>query len=108
MTTAETLGLLIFGHALADYPLQTDFLAKGKNHKSPIAGYEPIYILAMHSVIHAGFVGIITGSLELACCEFLMHCFIDYVKCDGGTTFLEDQALHIICKFIWVLLLPLL
>lgn len=37
----ELLFILIAGHALADYPLQGDFLAKGKNHKAPIAGDQP-------------------------------------------------------------------
>jgi hypothetical protein len=31
----ETLALLIFAHFLADYPLQGDFLAKGKNRGPP-------------------------------------------------------------------------
>jgi hypothetical protein len=30
--------LLLVDHALADYPLQVDFLARAKNHAAPIPG----------------------------------------------------------------------
>lgn len=30
---------LVAGHALADYPLQGDFLARAKNRTAPIAGF---------------------------------------------------------------------
>jgi hypothetical protein len=30
--------LLLVDHALADYPLQGDFLARAKNHTAPIPG----------------------------------------------------------------------
>lgn len=33
------LALLIFAHAVADYPLQGEFLAKAKNRMMPIPGF---------------------------------------------------------------------
>ena len=100
----QLLALLIFGHMLADYPLQGDFLSKAKNRLSPIPGVPWYQALAAHSVIHAGFVGIITGNLFIAIGEFMAHCLIDDAKCSGKLSFNQDQALHIACKALWVVL----
>lgn len=35
---ATIFALMLAGHALADYPLQGDFLAKAKNRANPIPG----------------------------------------------------------------------
>lgn len=104
MQTLELFGLLVFGHMLADYPLQGDFLAKAKNQYEPISGMPWYQALGAHSAIHAGFVGVITGSLFLAICEFILHCRIDYYKCAGKISFNQDQALHIACKALWTAL----
>lgn len=101
----EILGLLIVGHAIADYPLQGDFLAKAKNHTAPIVGVPWYQALAAHSAIHAGFVGMITGSIWLALAEFLIHSATDYAKCDGRISYNMDQAIHIACKVVWVMIL---
>ncbi len=104
MTAIEMLGLMIGAHALADYPLQGDFLARAKNRKSPIDGVPWYQALAAHAAIHALFVGVITGSIYLAAAEFVAHCVIDDFKCQGRISFNSDQALHIICKVVWVLI----
>ena len=101
-TPIELFGILVFGHALADYPLQGDFLAKAKNHKAPIPGIPWWQALFAHSVIHAGFVGIVTGYWFIAALELVAHSIIDYSKCnDSRVTFNIDQAAHIVCKVIW-------
>lgn len=97
--------LLIVGHTLADYPLQGDFLAKAKNHKHPINGVPWYQALVSHSAIHAGFVGVITGSVLLGLAEFVAHIVIDYAKCDERISYNIDQFLHIVFKFIWVMCL---
>lgn len=99
------LFLLFFGHALADYPLQGEFLAKGKNHRNPIAGYPWWIMWFMHSLIHAGFVALITGSFFLGMVELAAHMFIDFLKCDGRIGFKTDQFLHLFCKFVYVIAL---
>lgn len=98
------LGLMIAGHAMADYPLQGDFLAKAKNRFAAIPGVPWYQALGAHSAIHAGFVGVITGSLFLAICEFILHCRIDDAKCAGKISYNQDQALHIACKVWWTVL----
>lgn len=95
------LWLLLVGHAVCDYPLQGDFLARGKNHKVPIPGIPWWQCLIWHSMIHSGAVLLITGCLDLAIAEFCVHCLIDYGKCDGWFGFNFDQALHIACKLLW-------
>lgn len=97
----EIFALLIFAHALADYPLQGDFLSNAKNHTAPIPGVPWYQALGAHSAIHAGFVGIITGSIALAGAEFVIHTLTDHAKCAGRVSFNTDQAIHIGCKVLW-------
>lgn len=102
-----TLLLLLAAHGVCDYPLQGDFLAKGKNHKMPLPGVPWYQCLIWHSMIHAGAVALITGSLALGIAEFAVHCLIDYGKCSGWFGFNTDQAFHVACKvgwFLWIYL----
>lgn len=104
MTFIARLLLLFAGHALCDYPLQGDFLAKGKNHKAPIPGIPFYHCLIAHALIHSGMVYLVTQSVTLALCELLIHTATDYAKCDGRITFNQDQAIHYVCKVAWAIL----
>ncbi len=95
------LFLLLAAHGVCDYPLQGDFLAKGKNHKLPLPGVPWYQCLVWHSMIHAGAVVLITGSILLGCCELVAHSIIDFGKCSGWFGFNTDQALHVTCKIGW-------
>lgn len=96
---------LLFGHALGDYPLQGEFLATGKNPKSTIPGFDWWVLLSMHSLIHGGIVGILTGSALLGALETTAHFAIDYGKSMGAFGSRIDQALHAACKLVWVALI---
>lgn len=96
------LFLLICAHALCDYPLQGDFLSRGKNRFAPIPGVPWDQCMAAHCLIHAGAVYLLTGSLWLAAFEFTIHSIIDDAKCAGHFGFNVDQALHVACKIAWV------
>jgi hypothetical protein len=96
--------LLLAGHAVADYPLQGDFLAKGKNHTAPIAGFDWWILLAMHALIHGGMVQVITGSPILGAAETVLHFTIDYGKNAGWFGFRFDQTLHVASKVVWAVL----
>jgi len=98
---------LLIGHALADYPLQGAFLAKAKDRHSDsgamFAESVPpkglwIHALTAHSLVHAGSVWIVTGSVVLALVELVLHWIIDFAKCEGWTGFTTDQMLHVLCK----------
>jgi hypothetical protein len=92
---------LLVGHAVADYPLQGDFLAKAKNPWAPIPGVPWWIAMAAHSAIHAGAVALVTHNYVLACLEFGLHFGIDVLKCANITGFKMDQLMHVICKFAW-------
>lgn len=94
---------LLFWHALADYPLQGDFLAKAK-----AKAFEPLVpwyqAMGAHCLIHASGVLLITGSVVLCLVEFVAHFMIDRAKVNGRITFNQDQALHIACKVGYIFL----
>lgn len=105
---------MAIGHALADYPLQGSFLASskkrhndsntffGSNEVSPILW---LHSLTAHALIQAGIVWIITGSGALALAEFIIHWIIDFVRCEKWISFSMDQALHLVCKLIYAMIL---
>ncbi len=106
-TAAVIFFALVIGHALADYPLQGRFLSIAKNRHADVTslfeGNLPprglwIHALTAHSLIHAGVVWFITGSLTLSLVEMVLHWLIDFVKCEKWTSFTVDQFLHVACK----------
>lgn len=110
----HVLLLLLAGHALADYPLQGEFLAKGKNHRAPLPGVPWWHCLLAHASIHGALVGLIVGyftgivwlAIMLGLLEFAVHAVVDYVKCDGWIDIHLDQALHVWCKgCVWALMI---
>lgn len=105
LLAAFTSFLMMLGwHALADYPLQGDFLAKAKNRMAPIPGVPWYQAMGAHAAIHALGVGLITHSVVLALCEFGLHFLIDDAKCTGKISFNDDQLLHFACKVAWALM----
>lgn len=97
--------LMLAWHALADYPLQGDFLAKAKNRLTPLPGVPWFQAMGAHALIHAAGVGAITGSVILSLAEFVSHALIDDLKCAGKLSFNGDQAVHVACKVLWALAL---
>lgn len=93
---------LVFFHFLLDYPLQGDFLSKAKNRSNPIPHVPWYQAMAAHSFMHAAVVGFITGMPLLGAAEFIIHWITDDLKCRGELTYNQDQAIHILCKLIWV------
>lgn len=101
MSGIELLAAMIALHAVADYPLQGDFLSRAKNRFAPVDGVPWYQALAAHSAIHAGCVGLVTGSVGLALAEFAVHAITDDAKCAGRLTYNQDQAVHLVCKLAW-------
>lgn len=99
----EALIWMLIGHAVADYPLQGDWLSKAKNPTLQLVPGEVIWPMALlsHSAIHAGAVKLATGSWVLAGAEFIAHTAIDYSKCRGVITYNQDQIAHVACKLCW-------
>lgn len=92
-----------------DYPMQGEFLSSCKNRhvlkerQDPTRPVEiwPICMTA-HCLLHAVAVWAITGCFVLCLAEFVLHWIIDAAKCEGKTTFVQDQTLHLICKIAYV------
>ena len=107
----EIFFILMFAHALCDYPLQGDFLAQTKNRNHEINQAIP-YLwaqsLTAHSIIHGGAVALITGVWWLGALEAISHWVIDFLKCEKKISHHFDQLLHATCKFMWVLILSTL
>jgi hypothetical protein len=105
----QVLFALLIAHALFDYPLQGEFLAKYKNRhfKEDGAAINGLWIhcLTSHSLLHAGGVWLITGSFIIGIIEFVLHWVIDFLKCEGITNFHIDQFLHVLCRIFYVILI---
>jgi len=96
---------LVIGHAVADFPLQGEYLAIGKNRRFLMRLKDParppelwVYCMGAHCLIHSGAVWLITGSAALGAVEFVLHWGLDQAKCEGKTTFGVDQWGHVVCK----------
>ena len=95
---------LVFCHALADYPLQGEFLATAKNRNTPIGKLFWMHALPAHAIIQGGFVLLLTGSVLLATAEAVIHGITDWFKCEGKISLHIDQAIHLGCRLLWALI----
>lgn len=104
----KLLFALLIGHALADYPLQGEYLALHKNRHFRAAPGQPqtkglwIHCLLAHCLIHAGFVWLCTGRVIFAVAELVLHFALDAAKCEKKISFHTDQMLHAACKVLYV------
>lgn len=101
----ETLSLficLVAAHFAADYPLQTEAIALGKNRNIDPArfGVPWFYWLTSHAVAHAIGVGVVTGSVLMGLVEFVAHWLIDFGKCERWYGIHTDQGLHVLTKLL--------
>ena len=101
MATMEIFAWLLIGHAIADYPMQSEWVARAKQPGFTFDG-EAIWpsVLACHAGIHAGAVKLVTGSWLLAGLEFVAHAGIDYSRGRGLLSYNGDQAAHVGCKVL--------
>ena len=104
---------LLIGHALADFSLQTDPMANGKNWKNKPKyipegqKYVPCwpYWMTAHAFVHGGAVLFITGSAICCVLEIISHWVIDTFKCANITNPNQDQFLHFLMKIVYCLIL---
>lgn len=118
--TLTTL-LMIVGHFVGDYVLQTDFLAKGKSPKfwegtKDETGWIPV--LLAHSVIWTACVMLpllllvwpAIGLPFVVCfgANIGIHFFVDWLKCVGKIDMLIDQGIHLLQMMATFLLVAFL
>ena len=88
---------LVVMHALADFPLQSEYLARQKSRKRADSRSDWIVALSAHCVIHAGGVWLVSGSLAIAAAELILHGLIDLGKGEekfGLATAEERKTFH--------------
>ena len=105
---------LLCGHALADFCLQSEWVARNKNRHASPAGYDPKlhgakqcvwpYVLTAHALTHGLAVYLATGLLALGLAETVAHWLIDFFKCERWYGIHIDQGLHLACKVAWLIL----
>ncbi|MDD9893304.1 MAG: DUF3307 domain-containing protein [Gammaproteobacteria bacterium] len=107
-TALEALFLLLAGHALADFGLQTEFVARFKSQqmrfKDNINKRDDlvwIHVLASHSLIHGLMVYLVLQNIWLALAETVVHGLIDHAKSANRFGFHTDQFLHLGSKLVW-------
>lgn len=94
-------------HALADYPLQGDYLARMKCRSQAGNASEWFIALTAHSLVQAGGVWFVSGSVALGVIELCLHWLIDLGKGEGKFGYVTDQSLHLVCKLGYVIVLAL-
>lgn len=109
---ARILFLLLCGHAVADFALQTEWVALNKERPKASgddsARRTPMvwpYVLTAHSLHHGLIVFLITQKLSLGLAETIVHAMSDFGKGEGRYGFHIDQWIHISSKFVWTLAL---
>jgi hypothetical protein len=101
--TVLLLFKLIIGHALVDYSLQNDTMAKFKNRHILNNTVPWYYFMTAHALINAGMVWAVTGNVSFGIAELVLHWVIDFAKCEKWINVHADQGLHILCKLMYVL-----
>ena len=100
---------LMMGHALKDFALQIDAMAKGKNRNN-IPDFVPVgqksvpcwpYWLSAHALISGGAVVVITNSILLGVMETVIHFIVDFAKCENLTDPHLDQMIHAFCRLCY-------
>ena len=96
--------LLIMGHLIGDYILQSENVAIGKNFAvdRKRLGVPWFYWMGAHCSVHAMIVYFLSGSVALAVVEFVSHWCIDSGKCAGWYSLSIDQTLHVLCKAMYI------
>jgi hypothetical protein len=106
---AQALSLLLallVGHAIADGPLQRMFrLHQQKRRLRQAGGLWWPTALTLHAGTQGVFVALLTGSGWLGLAEMVCHAVTDLVKAEGYINTIQDQAIHVVCKVVWVILI---
>ena len=94
-------------HALADYPLQGDYIAKQKSRAN--ADSTSVLDYRAHRPQRDPCGRCLAGFrvLAYAVAELILHAVIDVGKGEGKFGLVTDQLLHLACKVLFVILLAL-
>lgn len=103
----EMFIVLLWGHAVADFGLQSHQMATYKNRNNQPSlppGQKRVavwpYYLTAHAMIHGAMVYLITGSIIWGLCETAVHWVLDFLKTGNYTNPRQDQLGHIFFKLM--------
>lgn len=96
---------LVALHFIADFQLQTDFVAA---NKVPGHYHGWPWVMTAHAAAHGAAVAFVLDPIY-GVAEFIVHWIIDYAKSkgllgEGAKSMFVDQALHISLKVLWLAL----
>lgn len=106
--------LFLGAHAVADFALQTEWIATNKNRHvrerltaEARATSQVVWphLMTAHALHHGLFVFLISHSLILGVAETVVHWITDFGKCEKWYGFHMDQFIHVATKGLWVLAL---
>ena len=120
----HAVALLWFLHCLADFGLQSEAMARGKNKNLELKNKERLvkegiikeeafkkcwgWWLSGHAGIHALLIMLVFPTFwYLGLIEFIAHYTLDYIKTNGKTNPHQDQMFHIILRIIYALVVVL-
>jgi hypothetical protein len=109
-------------HALADFALQSDVMAKGKNRNLEGENKKRLvkegivkegefkkcwfWWLSGHALIHGGLIALVFPAFWwLGVMETFAHFLIDFIKCDKKTNPHQDQFLHVSLRLFYALII---
>ena len=102
---------LLLAHAVCDFVLQSDTMAKGKNRNNAPPVLPPgqkvcacwPYWLTAHALVAGAGVWWATELMAFGVFEFMFHWVIDFAKCEGMTDPHVDQSLHMWCRVLYLI-----
>ena len=92
MIDIKTLVTLVMCHAVGDYVLQNDFLAKTKG--------DNFYHLLIHCILYCVPFAVVYGIDYKIAILFVTHVLIDCWKCRKEIGYVEDQFIHYLTAFV--------
>ena len=101
MESLNLLILLLLAHFVCDFVLQSDRMAVEKCPGKDVT-LNWRWWLSAHAGTHGLVVSLLTGVPLLGVAEMISHGLIDFGKCRFGYKLIVDQAMHWVCKLIWV------
>lgn len=104
---AGLLFAFLVAHALADFPLQGEYVAREKVRCMAVSRESWVIALTAHALIHGGAAWIVSGQPGIGAFEVAAHWLIDWKKGEGKFGALVDQGLHVACKVGYVVFLVL-
>lgn len=106
---------LILAHAITDFAMQNDAMARYKSilnlpsvndipKSDKPSSFWP-YFLFNHAAINGAGVWIATGTWLFCLFEIPIHAMIDHMKCRGWININQDQFLHLLSKLFYMALI---